>query len=117
MLRARPGWAVLEVLVDVGNGRDGPILVEGETFVGDGQEENALRLQYAEMVGQSPDGILAMFDKVIGDDEILRGIRDCRQQLPIIDDLHVDQVERRQFWIVFAQLRSTHAIYVFDTDC
>src|SRR5271166_3360475 len=70
MLHPRLSRTDLMVLVEVGGRRDGPIPVEGETLVGNGQVEYSPGLQNAEMVRQRTDGILAVLDEVIGDDEI-----------------------------------------------
>ena len=102
MLHPRLSRTDLMVLVEVGGRRDGPILVECKSFVRNGQVKYPSGFQNAEMVCQRTDGILAVFDEVIGDDEILRAIRNSRERLAVVYNVHLDQIELRKLWVLLA---------------
>ena len=71
MLTLRPFRTLRKVPHHVLDGRAGPIDVEGEALVGHGQVEDAAGLQDAKEVLKRWNGILAVLDEVIGDDEVL----------------------------------------------
>ena len=84
--------------------RDLARTIEGEAHVRYRVEEDATRTQLAEVVVDRPDGIFAVLQEVIGDDEVLRCIGKGREHLTVVDDVGLDEVPLGKLRVVVAQI-------------
>jgi hypothetical protein len=92
--------------------RDRPIAVERIAHVGHGQKQDALFAQYAEKVQEGAEWILAVFEEMIGDQEILGRIRNPCQPLPVIHDIDPDQLVIGKVGVLPVEFFSWQAIEI-----
>lgn len=79
-------------------------MVERVAHVGHGQEQHAVRTQPVAEGGKRADRVFAMFEKVVGDDEVEALALDGVEPLAVVENRRFDQIDRRQFWILAAQI-------------
>jgi hypothetical protein len=91
-----------------------PVAVEGEPLVRHRHVKNPARPQYAEKRFQRPDRVLAVFEKVIGNDEILRPGADRFESLAVVHDINSDQLFVAQVRVLSAQVGDGKAVDVTD---
>src|SRR5262245_44924212 len=96
--------------VKVRQGRDRPLPIERLPLVRQRQIQNAARSQDAEHVLERTDWVLAMFQKMISDDEILTAIGETAQPLAVIYHFDFDKPRAPQLGIMLAQLVDIHTI-------
>ena len=94
--------------------RDRAVSVERETLVRHRHVENAARPQHAEERFQRSDRVLAVFEKVVGDDEILRPGADRFEPLAVVHDINLDQLFIAQVGVLSAQVGDGKAVDVTD---
>tara|TARA_R110002110_G_scaffold80165_4_gene209033 strand:+ start:15933 stop:16601 length:669 start_codon:yes stop_codon:yes gene_type:complete len=104
----------LEVFLQMLERRDGAVLVEGMSFIRQRHEDDAAWPKNARGIVEKPDRVLEMLDDMVRNDEILRGVPDCRKRLGIVNDVRFDGVRALGFREVLVKLFLRHPVYIFD---
>ncbi|MNL54015.1 hypothetical protein D3C87_1773060 [compost metagenome] len=76
--------------------------VEGESLVRNRAVNDPCGPQLPEMITQGSQGIFAVLQHVVADDEVERPIFDGGEHFAVIHDIHRDQVQVIQFGILEA---------------
>ena len=90
------------------NCRAGPIHVEREPLVRHGHVDDSPRLQHPKQVLNGQERILAVFDEMVGNHEVLRAVSDRAEQFAVVDDVCFNERLSGQFDILAAKIRRRH---------
>ena len=88
--------------------------VECVTLVRHREIERLPPTKNTKRIGDGRDRILAVLYEVVGDHEVLRGVRDRGQLLAVVDDVGLDQLLLCQLGIVGSKLRHRLPVDVHD---
>jgi len=116
MLPTGPRGPLMEIAPHMFEGGGRPVAIEGVTLVGKREVKNAIRFQDAEMIEEGANGVLAMFEEVIGNDEVLARVSNRGQFLAIVNNVHIDERLGGEFRVLISQFVYGEAVNVLDVS-